>query len=133
MATFNRNTFYSRSEINRVLGGGQVQAYMITRGGPVLAACIDPKVNPRAPEEIYPGFGKMIQANAELALAQPEPFYMFLKRGNKAYEYMGLYDAYALSTSPSEIAAAEALSGRTEVRPISGVLKLRAVSGMMRE
>jgi hypothetical protein len=127
MQLFDLRKCYSRSEIHDLLEGGSVQGYMITLGGPVLAACINPKLNPLAPDEIYPGYGPIIESNAALALAQPDPFHMFIKRGNKAYEYVGVYEAYASSTSPSEIEAAEILSERKGVIPISSILKLRKV------
>jgi hypothetical protein len=100
-----------------------MQAYMITRGGPVLAACLRPDWN-RKPLEIWPGFGKMIVRNALRALAQKESFHVFSKRGNMDFEYMGMFQAIGQSTNQAEIADAERMSDRTIEPRISMILKL---------
>jgi hypothetical protein len=128
MSLFELHKRYSRAEIHKLLGGGSVRRYMIKLGGSIVASCLNPELHPRAPEEVYPGFGPIIEAEAALALAQPDPFHVFIKRGVHAFEYVGVYEAYATSTNRSEIEAAETLSNRKEENPISSILKLRKVS-----
>lgn len=114
---------YSREEINRNLGGGSVQAYLITIHGRVVAGCFNPDYNPDAPEVVLPGIGKMIERNAELAVMQQAVYHAFLKRGNRAYEYRGLYQVYALQRDTSGFQRGP---DHNDV-PISGVLLSRKV------
>jgi hypothetical protein len=128
ISSFQLGRRYSREEIHCILGGGSLQSYLIAQEGEITAGCFGTDLNPKAPLEVYPGFGPRIEQAAQLAYRQAEPFPVFLKRGNKAFEYVGVFEAYALSKEPSEIRAAELLAGRATVLPISAILRLRAVA-----
>ena len=125
--SFEKDVLYSRRDIADILGGGSTQSYFVTKERVVLAGCFGTDLNPLAPEEVYPGFGSNVRSQAKWAAEQVQSFPVFIKRGNKRYEYIGDYRGAGMSFDPQEIDRAERLSDRgpgAEHR-ISGVLKLQ--------
>lgn len=117
---------YSSQRICDLAGGGNSQTYLLRLDGRIVAGRFDPKLNPNAPREVYAGHGPVIVESASLAVEQNSDFPVFLKRGNKDYEYVGRFSASEFSDEPEDIARAEAASNRHG--RIAGVLKLKPVT-----
>jgi hypothetical protein len=101
---FNIGSEYTRDEIHNLLGGSK-QSYLPTLSGRVVVACLKPNMNPRAPNVILCGKGKII-ASAGAALAtQQAPIPVFIKLGINRWEYKGEYKVTASYSSGSQFTA----------------------------
>ena len=102
---------YTRDEIHKQLGGSK-RSYLPTVSGHVVAACLKPELNPRAPNVVLCGNGPII-ASAGIALSkQHDPLPVFIKRGIKRWEYRGNFKVIASYSSGPEFEALVAGSGR---------------------
>jgi len=102
---------YTRDEIHEHLGGSK-QAYLPTVSGHVVAVCVKPDLNPRAPNVVLCGNGPII-ASAGAALAeQHEPLPVFIKRATNRWEFQGMLKVIASYTSGTQFDALVAGSGR---------------------
>jgi hypothetical protein len=110
--TFHEGERFSRMQISQMLGGNP-QQYLPTVGGRVVAICVDPASNPRAPYEILPGRGPTIEHTARMLARQREALPCFLKRGNAVWEYVGNFRPTSISVDWALLAAKTALVGRT--------------------
>ena|SRR2546423_1799947 len=110
---------YSRRQIHDLLGGN-MQEYLPAVRGKIVAGCFRLDLNPSAPERIYPGTGRKIQSTAHKVAEQRERLPIFLKRGNREYEFMGYYLCTGLSATVVDLQRAAAETGRTD---ITGVLR----------
>src|SRR5262245_30167273 len=92
---------YSRSEISAALGGS-LRAYLPMVAGRVVCGCfkLEPRYNPRAPEEVTLGEGSVVQKSAEVLSRQTDPIPIFTYRADSAWEYLGLYRCCGYSTEP---------------------------------
>jgi len=88
---------YSRREISAALGGS-MQAYLPTKDGRIVAICLDPSSNPDAQREILVGEGPVVESTADMLVEQGSPLPLFLKRGDKEWEYIDSYKATGCST-----------------------------------
>jgi hypothetical protein len=89
---------YTRDQIHQRFGGSK-QSYLPTKQGVVVAACLTQAMNPRAPEVILCGRGKLIErAGAQLA-GQSAAIPVFLKRGVNRWEYRGTFAVSSALTS----------------------------------
>ena len=102
---------YSRDEIHAVLGGSK-QAYLPTVGGQVVAVCVKPELNPRAPSVVLCGKGPIIAAAGAALARQPGPLPVFLKRGVNRWEYKGMLPVVASHSAGPTFASLIAGSGR---------------------
>ncbi|MEJ8847006.1 DUF6697 family protein [Variovorax rhizosphaerae] len=102
---------YSRDEIHEALGGSK-QAYLPTVGGKVVAVCVKPNLNPRAPSVVLCGRGPIIAAAGAALAQQREPLPVFLKRGVNRWEYCGKLRVVASHYSGPTFASLVADSGR---------------------
>jgi hypothetical protein len=109
---------YSRREIHNALGGGSVQSYLPTVNGRVVAGCFKTKLNPEAPYRIFAGAGPIIRSSAHIAAAQREPFPVFIKQGNKQFEFIGNYRGAGIDESATTIRDANRDSRRTNVTAV---------------
>lgn len=102
---------YTRDEIHEHLGGSK-QAYLPTVSGHVVAVCVKPGLNPRAPNVVLCGDRRVI-ASAGAALAkQREPLPVFVKRATNRWEYQGMLRVIASHSSGPQFDALVAGSGR---------------------
>lgn len=115
---FQNSRFYSRQEIRDALGGGSVQSYLPTIDGCVVAGCFTTNLNPDAPYRIFPGDGPIIRSSAHIVASQREPFPVFLKRGNKQFEFIGNFRGAGIDENPNAIQQANQRSNRTDVTAI---------------
>ncbi len=102
---------YTRDEIHSYLGGSK-QSYLPTVSGAVVAACVKPQLNPRAPNVILCGQGPVIAAAGEALAAQVEPIPIFIKRGVNRWEFRGKFRVVAAHSSGPKFSALVAGSGR---------------------
>ncbi|HLM62478.1 MAG TPA: hypothetical protein VK308_16880 [Pyrinomonadaceae bacterium] len=99
---FNIGKVYDRREIAEKLGGNYQRALQHTNGK-VTAGCYDPGMNPNAPGEILVGRGTEKEHYSEQLANEKYSIPVFLKRGNKGYEFIGYYQALRYSIDPKEI------------------------------
>ena len=91
---------YTRDEIYAQLGGSK-QAYLPTVSGHVVAICVTPKLNPRAPNVVLCGVGPIIAASGTSLSNQLLPVPVFIKQGVKRWQYRGDFKvAASYSTGP---------------------------------
>ncbi len=102
---------YTRDEIYLQVGGSK-QAYLPTVSGAVVAACIKPQLNPRAPHVILCGQGPVIAAAGAALAAQAGPIPVFIKRGVNRWEFQGKLRVVAAHSSGPQFSALVAGSGR---------------------
>lgn len=102
---------YTRAEIHAAVGGS-MQAYLPTVSGQVVAVCVTPKLNPRAPHVILCGQGPVIAATGAALAKQAESIPVFVKRGINRWEYQGTKRVVAAHTSGSTFMSLIAGSGR---------------------
>src|SRR5215207_9948527 len=95
--------YYSREEISRMFGGSS-WTYLPRDRGDVVRGCFRPDLNPKAPEEVLVGHGKLRVASAKRLVAQNKPIPIFIQRGSKQWEYIGYYRGENYSDVPSEVA-----------------------------
>jgi hypothetical protein len=74
--------------------GGNLQQYLPMKGGVVTCACIKLDLNPGAPAELLVGTGPQRIRSAERAARRERPIPVFLKRGNKIWEYVGKWTPF---------------------------------------
>ena len=87
-----------------------------------MSGCFRPDLNPKAPEEVLVGFGKLRVSSAKRLVNQSAPIPVFVQRAAKRWEYIGYYRGKRYSDSPSEVipkARAAGLEGQ-----VAGVLYL---------
>jgi len=114
MSSFRRGKTYTRGEIHDAVGGG-LQDYLPHRGGKVIAACLNPDLNPEAPEIVLPGSGPAIKRWAHVFAEQVAAVPTFLKRKTNNWEYVGDYCVRRLSTESSDLTAHRSRAGRDDV------------------
>lgn len=102
---------YTRDEIHAQVGGSK-QSYLPIKNGAVVAACLKPQVNPRAPQVILCGRGERIAPAGHLLASQQHAIPVFLKRGTSRWEYLGLFKAASSHTSGAQFEALIEGSGR---------------------
>jgi len=102
---------YTRNEIHEHLGGSK-QAYLPTVAGHVVAACIKPDLNPRAPNVILCGNGPKTASVGAVFAKQHEPLPVFIKRATNRWEYQGMFKVIASHFFGQQFDALIAGSGR---------------------
>jgi len=102
---------YTRDEIHGYLGGSK-QSYLPTVAGRVVAACVKPAMNPRAPNIVLCGNGRIIRSSGLTLAGQHEPLPVFIKRGTNRWEYLGKFKVIASHSSGPKFEALIANSGR---------------------
>lgn len=122
MAQFIIGKTYSRRQIHDVVGG-ELQTYLPTRDGKVVAVCVNRKHNRGAPEVILPGFPPKVRRNAEIYHQQGTAVPLFIKERSNAWRYAGDYQVHERSVDPDVIADQAAKSCRS-IDTVSQVLFL---------
>jgi hypothetical protein len=123
---------YGRTELHNEVGGGNRQAYLLTHEKRVLAACLDPKLNPEAPRVILVGGRPNVSAWGQWLAAQKEPIHVFLKdsRGSRNdkgeaqnWVYWGRFTTESSATSQTAISRYD-----TGKRQVTRLIVLKPVS-----
>ena len=114
---------YTRREIHNVVGGN-LQQYMPSVDGRVVAVCInpDPRLQPLPPAQLFIGPGPTIRGHAIALAAQDEPVPVFIRRAAHDWEFKGSWRPVRLETDPELVRREKARAGVT--RPVFGVLWL---------
>ncbi len=102
---------YTRDQIHNQLGGSK-QAYLPTVSGNVVAVCVKPELNPRAPNVVLCGNGPVITSAGAALAKQRDPVPVFIKKGTNRWEYQGLRKVIASHSSGPQFNALVAGSGR---------------------
>jgi hypothetical protein len=125
-----RSELYARDEIHEYVGGGSRVSYLLSVGGRIAAACLDPKMNPNAPRVILVGSGPQVESYGRQLATQSEAIEVFLKRvsGDRDeegaplnWEYWGKFTTDRVITEPREIQEYEA---RPRQKGLSSVIYL---------
>jgi len=93
---------YSRREIHRLVGGGDLQSYLPHAKGRILCGCFDPELNRRAPCEIDVGNGPKVLKCAQLLAREHNEIPVFLKRRSNGWEFVGRFRATGYSEDPPD-------------------------------
>lgn len=118
---------YSREEISHMLGGSS-WTYLPRDRGDVVSGCFRTDFNPKAPDEILVGYGKLRVSSAKRLVEQSTPIPVFLHRASKHWEFIGYFHGKKYSDAPSEVtpkARAANLDGQ-----VVGVLYLEKAEGV---
>lgn len=112
--TFNKNKDYTRTDIQKILGG-ELQSYLPQKNRVILAACLSIESNPDAPIEVQVGNAPKVVKKAELLSGQPKtrfPAFVKNRRADKTYKFSGYYRFESLISTKKIIEKAEKKSGR---------------------
>jgi hypothetical protein len=114
---------YTRKNIHIVCGGNK-QAFLPTRNGKVVAACLRSDLNPQAPEVILCDSGAAVRAAGRTLAMQTEAIPVFVKQATDRFRYVGHFTATESLTAPSDCAPYAHHSSFTAGQ-ISRVIKMR--------
>jgi hypothetical protein len=89
---FTTGQSYARREIHDAVGG-DLQSYLPSVEGTIVAACLTRDTNPGAPFVILPGKGLRIQRAAEILCQQRTPVPTFIKLDKNRWKYRGVLGA----------------------------------------
>ncbi|HEX7316496.1 MAG TPA: hypothetical protein VF297_21515 [Pyrinomonadaceae bacterium] len=112
---------YSREEISRMFGGSS-WTYLPRDRGDVVSGCFRTDLNPKAPDEVLVGHGRLRVSSARRLVEQGTPIPIFIQRGSKRWEFIGHYRGKRYTDSSGEVtprAKAANLDGQ-----VAGVLYL---------
>jgi len=93
---------YSRAQIAAKLGGS-TRVFAPFANNQITCICLDVEKNPSAPNIILPKGGPLREKMVDLISKSSGPLPVFIKRGIKAWEYMGNMKFDRISRSKSEI------------------------------
>jgi hypothetical protein len=114
---------YTREDIHMVCGGNK-QAFLPTRHGKVVAACLRADLNPQAPEVIICNSSASARAAGRTLATQAEAIPVFIKRETDRFRYVGHFTAIGSLTAPPDCAPYAQNSSFTAGQ-ISRVVKMR--------
>ena len=94
---------YSREDIRAECGGNK-QAFLPTRNGKVVAACLRPDLNPQAPEVILCNSGAAARSAGRTLSKQADPVPVFIRQETDRWRFVGQFAVEASLTTPVECA-----------------------------
>jgi hypothetical protein len=112
---------YSREEISHMLGGSS-WTYLPRDRGKVVSGCFRTDLNPKAPEEILVGYGKLRVSSAKRLVEQHTPVPVFIQRSSKRWEFIGYYRGKKYSEASGDITPRARAANREG--QVAGVLYL---------
>ncbi len=119
---FEMNKNYSRETIHRVCGGSK-QAFLPTRNGKVVAACLSPALNPQAPDVIICDGAAAARAAGRTLARQSGAIPVFIKLEVDLFRYVGDFAVDESLTAPLDCAPYIRHSGFT-IGQVSRVIKM---------
>jgi hypothetical protein len=119
---FEINKNYTREYIHTVCGGSK-QAFLPTRNGKVVAACLRPDLNPQAPDVIICNGGAAARAAGKTLARQAEAIPVFIKLETDLFRYVGQFAVSESLTAPLDCAPYAHKSSFTASQ-VSRVIKL---------
>jgi hypothetical protein len=94
---------YTRDYINAVCGGSK-QAFLPTRNGKVVAACLRLDLNPQAPDVIVCNDGAAARAAGKTLARQTGAIPVFIKLETDLFRYVGQFAVSESLTAPLDCA-----------------------------
>lgn len=119
---FELGKIYTRDDIHTQCGGNK-QAFLPTKHGKVVAACLRPDLNPQAPEVIICNSGGAARAAGKTLSKQTDAFPVFIRQETDAWRYVGHFVTAGSLTTPVDCAPYARNSSFTAGQ-ISRVIKL---------
>ena len=126
--SFELGSFYTRDEINTVIGSRETMPFLAVCDAKVVAAFLTDALNRKAPRLIYVGTGPNRARRAEQLAAQEEAIPVF-RKGNKGgayatkFEYVGNWVCDGFDKEGDVMTEAQADSATN----LAGVLRMREV------
>jgi hypothetical protein len=120
---FELNKDYSREIIHQTVGGNK-DSFLPAYRGKIVAACLRPELNPRAPEYIVCNSGADARAAGLTLSRQTEPVPIFIRQDSDRYRYIGHFAAQETYTTQVECAVFTTGTG-LHANQISRVIKMR--------
>jgi hypothetical protein len=120
---FEINKHYTREYIHSVCGGSK-QAFLPTKNGKVVAACLRPDLNPQAPDVIICDGGAAARAAGKALARQAEAIPVFIKLETDSFRYVGQFAVSESLIAPLDCAPYVRNSSFTPGQ-VSRVIKLR--------
>jgi hypothetical protein len=114
---------YSREFIHTVCGGSK-QAFLPTRQGKVVAACLRMDLNPQAPDVILCNSAASSRAAGRTLSRQAYPIPVFIRSETDRFRYVGQYAPDQSLTAPLETAPYARNTSFT-VGQLSRVIKMK--------
>ncbi|WP_322012009.1 hypothetical protein [Paraburkholderia sp. J12] len=120
---FELNKNYTREFIHTACGGSK-QAFLPTKNGKVVAACLRADLNPQAPDVILCDGSASARAAGRTLSGQRDAIPVFIKRETDAFRFVGLFTVGESLVAPLECASYARNSGFTAAQ-VSRVLKMK--------
>jgi hypothetical protein len=120
---FEINKNYTREFIHTACGGSK-QAFLPTKNGKVVAACLRSDLNPQAPEVIICDGSASARAAGRTLSGQQGAIPVFIKMETDAFRFVGLYAVSESLVAPLECAPYVRNTGFTAAQ-VSRVLKMK--------
>ncbi len=120
---FELNKDYSRENIHQTVGGNK-NSFLPAHHGKIVAACLRPELNPKAPEYIVCNSGADARAAGLTLSRQAEPVPVFIRQDSDRYRYIGHFSAQ--ETYMTQVECAPFVQGTgLHSNQISRVIKMR--------
>ena len=100
---FELNKNYTRQFIHGICGGSK-QAFLPTKDGKVVAACLRPDLNPNAPDVIICSGAAASRAAGRTLARQGGTIPVFIKMEADLFRYVGQFAVTDSMTSPADYA-----------------------------
>ena len=120
---FELNKDYSRENIHQLVGGNK-DSFLPAFRGKIVAACLRPELNPKAPEYIVCNSGAAARAAGFTLSRQAEPVPVFIRQDADRYRFVGHFAAQESYTTQNECQPFVQGTGMTS-NQISRVIKMR--------
>lgn len=119
---FELNKDYSRENIHQTVGGNK-ESFLPARRGKIVAACLRPDLNPKAPEYIVCNSGAAARAAGFMLSHQTDPVPVFIRQDSDRYRFVGHFAVQESYATQIDCAPFAPGTGFT-VNQISRVIKM---------
>lgn len=120
---FELNKDYSRESIHAAVGGNK-ESFLPVHRGQIVAACLRPELNPKAPDYIVCNSGAAARAAGHTLSHQSTPIPVFIRQGSDSYRFVGHYAVQESYTTQAECAPYMQGTGLTATQ-VSRVIRMR--------
>lgn len=120
---FEMNKIYSRQDIHVAVGGNK-ESFLPAYRGKIVAACLRPDLNPKAPEYIVCNSGAAARAAGSTLARQADAIPVFMRQESDKYRFVGNYAVQETYTTQAECSAFISGTGFTPSQ-VSRVIRLR--------
>jgi hypothetical protein len=120
---FEINKNYTREFIHTACGGSK-QAFLPTKNGRVVAACLRTDLNPQAPEVIICDGSASARAAGRTLSGQDDAIPVFIKMETDAFRFVGLFAVSEALVAPLDCAPYVRNTGFTAAQ-VSRVIKMK--------